>query len=156
MGNGLVSPNIENSSRRKQKAFRVFVDWFVDQPVNPLGRAIKHVEQADFTRKTGSSGSRFRVASDTASTWGRLGVSLRNIEERFIVAAPLEKYSALVWFLKRLYGWPLHRVLFQIRLAISRWHRSTGGVKIFRTSRFPGRVQFRTAAQHSHLLVVMI
>jgi Galactose-3-O-sulfotransferase len=39
----------------------------------------------------------------------------RNIEERFIVAAPLEKYSALVWFLKRLYGWPLHRVLFQIR-----------------------------------------
>jgi hypothetical protein len=44
-----------------------------------------------------------------------LEMAKRNIEERFIVAAPLEKYSALVWFLKRLYGWPLHRVLFQIR-----------------------------------------
>jgi hypothetical protein len=44
-----------------------------------------------------------------------LEMAKRNIEERFIVAAPMEKYSALVWFLKRLYGWPLHRVLFQIR-----------------------------------------
>lgn len=44
-----------------------------------------------------------------------LEMAQRNIEEHFIVAAPLEKYSALVWFLKRLYGWPLHRVLFQVR-----------------------------------------
>ena len=26
---------------------------------------------------------------------------------------PLEQFTALVWFLKRLYGWPLHRVLFR-------------------------------------------
>ncbi len=39
----------------------------------------------------------------------------RNIEERFLVAAPLEKFTALVWFFKRLYGWPFHRTLFQIR-----------------------------------------
>jgi len=30
----------------------------------------------------------------------------RNIEERFIVAAPIEEYTALGWFLKRLFGWP--------------------------------------------------
>jgi predicted transcriptional regulator len=38
----------------------------------------------------------------------------RNIEERFIAAAPLEEFAALVWFLKRLYGWPFHWVLFRI------------------------------------------
>jgi hypothetical protein len=43
-----------------------------------------------------------------------LEMAKRNIEERFIVAAPLEQFTALVWFLKRLYGWPLHRVLFRI------------------------------------------
>jgi len=44
-----------------------------------------------------------------------LGLAKRNIEERFIVAAPLEAFTALVWFLKCLYGWPLHRMFFQIR-----------------------------------------
>jgi hypothetical protein len=38
----------------------------------------------------------------------------RNIEERFIVAAPIEEYTALGWFLKRLFGWPFHQVLFRI------------------------------------------
>jgi hypothetical protein len=44
-----------------------------------------------------------------------LDLAKRNIEERFIVAAPLEAFTALVWFLKRLYDWPLHRTFFQIR-----------------------------------------
>ncbi len=43
-----------------------------------------------------------------------LEMAKRNIEERFIAAAPLEEFAALVWFLKRLYGWPFHRVLFSI------------------------------------------
>jgi hypothetical protein len=43
-----------------------------------------------------------------------LEMAKRNVEERFIVAAPIEEYTALVWFLKRLYGWPFHRVLFRI------------------------------------------
>jgi Sulfotransferase family len=41
-----------------------------------------------------------------------LEIAKRNIEERFIVAAPLEKFTHLVWFLKRLYGWPTHLALF--------------------------------------------
>jgi hypothetical protein len=44
-----------------------------------------------------------------------LELAKRNIEERFIVAAPLEEFTALVWFFKRLYGWPLRRVFYQIR-----------------------------------------
>jgi hypothetical protein len=44
-----------------------------------------------------------------------LEMAKRNIAERFIVAAPLEEFTALVWFFKRLYGWPLHRTFFQIR-----------------------------------------
>ena len=36
-----------------------------------------------------------------------------NIEQRFIAAAALEQFTALVWFFKRLYGWPLHRVIFR-------------------------------------------
>jgi hypothetical protein len=43
-----------------------------------------------------------------------LEMAKRNIEERFIVAAPVEEFAALVWFFKRLYGWPFHRVLFRI------------------------------------------
>jgi Galactose-3-O-sulfotransferase len=43
-----------------------------------------------------------------------LEMAKRNIEERFIAAAPLEEFSALVWFFKRLYGWPFYRVLFRI------------------------------------------
>ena len=44
-----------------------------------------------------------------------LELAKRNIEERFIVAAPMEQFSALVWFFKRLYNWPIHRALFKIR-----------------------------------------
>jgi hypothetical protein len=44
-----------------------------------------------------------------------LEMAKRNLEERFTVAAPTEQITALVWFLKRLYGWPLHRVFFEIR-----------------------------------------
>jgi Sulfotransferase family len=43
-----------------------------------------------------------------------LEMAKRNIEERFIVAAPMEKFAALVWFLKRLYGWPTHGAVFRI------------------------------------------
>ena len=44
-----------------------------------------------------------------------LELAQRNIEERFIVAAPMEQFSALVWFFKRLYNWPVHRALFNIK-----------------------------------------
>ena len=44
-----------------------------------------------------------------------LEMAKRNIEERFIVAATLEQFTALVWFLKRLYDWPLHLALFKRR-----------------------------------------
>lgn len=37
----------------------------------------------------------------------------RNIKDRFIAAAALEQFAALVWFLKRLYGWPTRRVVFR-------------------------------------------
>jgi hypothetical protein len=43
-----------------------------------------------------------------------LEMAKRNIEERFVVAASLEQFTALVWFLKRLYGWPLYQVPFRI------------------------------------------
>ena len=42
-----------------------------------------------------------------------LELAKRNIEERFIVAASLEQFNALVWFLKRSYSWPLRRLLFR-------------------------------------------
>jgi hypothetical protein len=44
-----------------------------------------------------------------------LEMAKRNIAERFITAAPLEQFTSLVWFLKRLYGWPTHRAFFRIR-----------------------------------------
>jgi hypothetical protein len=42
-----------------------------------------------------------------------LEMAKRNIEERYVVAAPLEQFTALVWFFKRLYGWPWHRMFFR-------------------------------------------
>lgn len=42
-----------------------------------------------------------------------LDMAKRNIEERFIAAATLEQFDSLVWFVKRLYGFPLHRTLFR-------------------------------------------
>ncbi|HXN87902.1 MAG TPA: sulfotransferase family 2 domain-containing protein [Methylocella sp.] len=57
-----------------------------------------------------------RPISSTSSPVERrhLEMAKRNIEERFIAAAPLEEFAALVWFLKRLYGWPFHWVVFRI------------------------------------------
>ncbi len=42
-----------------------------------------------------------------------LEMAKSNIEQRFIAAATLEQFTSLVWFFKRLYGWPVHRVLFR-------------------------------------------
>jgi len=44
-----------------------------------------------------------------------LEAAIRNIEERFLIAAPLEELAALVYFFKELYDWPLRRVFFQNR-----------------------------------------
>jgi Sulfotransferase family len=44
-----------------------------------------------------------------------LELAKQHIEDRFLTAAPLEAFTALVWFLKRLYGWPVRRVFFDIR-----------------------------------------
>ena len=42
-----------------------------------------------------------------------LELAKSNIEQHFIAAAALEQFTSLVWFFKRLYGWPVHRVLFR-------------------------------------------
>jgi sulfotransferase famil protein len=42
-----------------------------------------------------------------------LEMAKHNIEQRFVAAAALEQFTALIWFLKRLYGWPLRRVIFR-------------------------------------------
>ena len=42
-----------------------------------------------------------------------LEMAKQNIEQRFVAAAALEQFTALIWFLKRLYGWPLRRVIFR-------------------------------------------
>ncbi|MGH6841286.1 MAG: sulfotransferase family 2 domain-containing protein [Methylocella sp.] len=57
-----------------------------------------------------------RPISRTSSPVERrhLEMAKRNVEERFVAAAPLEDFVALVWFLKRLYGWPFHWVLFRV------------------------------------------
>ena len=57
-----------------------------------------------------------------------LEMAMHNIEERFIVAAALEQFTALVWFFKRLYGWPLHRVLFRRQKARPRAGPRSNGV----------------------------
>jgi hypothetical protein len=44
-----------------------------------------------------------------------LELAKRNIEERFLVAAPLERLDALVWYFKRLYGWPTQRCFYLVR-----------------------------------------
>jgi Galactose-3-O-sulfotransferase len=44
-----------------------------------------------------------------------LEMAKRNIEERFIAAAPLEQITELVWFLRRLYKWPVHQLFFPRR-----------------------------------------
>jgi hypothetical protein len=42
-----------------------------------------------------------------------LELAKRNIEERFIVAAPMEQVTALIWFFKRLYNWPTQLAFFE-------------------------------------------
>lgn len=46
-----------------------------------------------------------------------------NIEQRFITAAALEQFTALVWFFKRLYGWPVRQVIFR-RLMVNAGRKS--------------------------------
>jgi hypothetical protein len=41
-----------------------------------------------------------------------LAMAKRNIEERFLVAGTLEQFPQLTWYLKRVYGWPLHRCFY--------------------------------------------
>jgi len=44
-----------------------------------------------------------------------LETAKRNIEERFLIAAPLAKFSSLMWYVKRLYGVPLYRCFYANR-----------------------------------------
>jgi hypothetical protein len=39
----------------------------------------------------------------------------RNIEEHFLIAGQLQNFAAIVWYLKRLYGWPLARCFYRDR-----------------------------------------
>jgi Galactose-3-O-sulfotransferase len=44
-----------------------------------------------------------------------LQIAKRNIEERFIIAAPLEEFSSVVVLLRRLYGWSLRNCLYEVK-----------------------------------------
>jgi hypothetical protein len=44
-----------------------------------------------------------------------LQIAKRNIEERFITAAPLEEFSSVVVLLRRLYGWSLRNCLYEVK-----------------------------------------
>ena len=59
--------------------------------------------------------SQGRALSAAPVTRRHLELAKRNIEERFIVAVAMEQFSALVWFFKRLYNWPVHRAFFSIK-----------------------------------------
>jgi Sulfotransferase family len=54
-----------------------------------------------------------------------LELAKRNIEERFVVTAPMEQLTALIWFFKRLYGWPMHSAFFTRQNEASRNQRPT-------------------------------
>jgi hypothetical protein len=41
-----------------------------------------------------------------------LAMAKRNIEERFLAAGTLEQFAELTWYLKRIYGWPVHRCFY--------------------------------------------
>jgi hypothetical protein len=41
-----------------------------------------------------------------------LAMAKRNIEERFLIAGTLEQFAELTWYLKRVYGWPVHRCFY--------------------------------------------
>jgi hypothetical protein len=61
----------------------------------------------------------------------------RNIEERFVVAVPLERFTAPVWFFKRLYGWPLVNVIG--RYATRRGNKKDGS-SVIRVGGFEGAI----------------
>jgi hypothetical protein len=44
-----------------------------------------------------------------------LAMAKRNIEERFLIAGTLEQFAELTWYLKCVYGWPVHRCFFDRR-----------------------------------------
>lgn len=44
-----------------------------------------------------------------------LELAKRNIEEKFLIAAPLTQFASVVWYLKRLYGMPLHGCFYDKR-----------------------------------------
>jgi hypothetical protein len=44
-----------------------------------------------------------------------LEMAKRNIEDHFITAAPLEEFTSLLLFLRRLYGWNLRDILYKVR-----------------------------------------
>jgi hypothetical protein len=44
-----------------------------------------------------------------------LDMAKRNIEERFLIAAPLKQFAAAVWYLKRLYAMPLRSCFYAVR-----------------------------------------
>jgi sulfotransferase famil protein len=44
-----------------------------------------------------------------------LDMAKRNIEERFLIAAPLKQFAAVVWYLKRLYAMPLRSCFYAKR-----------------------------------------
>jgi hypothetical protein len=56
--------------------------------------------------------SRGRALSTPPVERRRLELAKRNIEERFVVAAPMERITALIWFFKRLYNWQVRLALF--------------------------------------------
>jgi hypothetical protein len=43
-----------------------------------------------------------------------LDLAKKNIEEHFVAAAPLEEFDTLVLLLRRLCGWPFHRVIYKV------------------------------------------
>jgi hypothetical protein len=53
-----------------------------------------------------------RLISVPAVEARHLAMAKRNIEERFLAAGTLEQFAELTWYLKRIYGWPVHRCLY--------------------------------------------
>ena len=71
-----------------------------------------------------------------------LEMAKRNIETRFIAAAALEQITQLVWFFKRLYGWPTHQVLFLPRNE-NAGHQQNGGQPRPRVADLPASLRER-------------
>jgi len=43
-----------------------------------------------------------------------LDIAKKNIKEHFVAAAPLEEFDTLVLMLRRICGWPFHRVIYKV------------------------------------------